>query len=556
VYPVGKSRIVSIEFRSKDADLSARAANTIAEIYLTQQEGAKKDLARSASNWLGSSIDALRTRVAEAEAKVEVFRARTGLLTGTGTNTLSAQQLSELSAQLSQARTAQSDAQAKAQLIRELIGQGRAFEIPDVANNELIRRLVEQRINLRAQLALELRTLMPQHPRIKELNAQLQDLEGQVRGAAERTARTLENDARIAGSRVQSVRSAIDEQKKVVVQANEDEVQLRALEREARTQREQLESYLTRYREAMARDAENAMPPDARIVSRAVVPQVPSFPKKLPIIAITTFAMLMLSAGAVVARELLGASAPRPAAPVFAPAYGPVPAEAGGVARGPGTMLAPGAAWPQAASGPAEIIAPAALGPDPRYDFRNLIERLEGIAVDDRARRLLVVGVDRGPEAADVGRGLALSLAMLGRAILVDIDPDETRSDEKGFTDLVAGEISFAEVIGREPGSRLHRIGAGSSTHQTLTAEPEALDVTLSALDKTYDWVVCVFRANVRTDLTRLFAPRMDAVVIASNLEPASQDLVRTYEDAQEAGAKDVMVAREQAAPEFGSEAA
>jgi hypothetical protein len=53
-----------------------------------------------------------------------------------------------------------------------------------------------------------------------------------------------------------------------------------------------------------------------------------------------------------------------------------------------------------------------------------------------------------------------------------------------------------------------------------------------------------------------LFAPRVDAVVIASNLEPASQELVRTYEEVQEAGAKDVMVAREQAAPEIGSEAA
>jgi succinoglycan biosynthesis transport protein ExoP len=34
VYPQGKSRIVTIEFRSKDPELAARAANTIAEVYL------------------------------------------------------------------------------------------------------------------------------------------------------------------------------------------------------------------------------------------------------------------------------------------------------------------------------------------------------------------------------------------------------------------------------------------------------------------------------------------------------------------------------------------
>jgi succinoglycan biosynthesis transport protein ExoP len=269
VYPVGKSRIVAIEFRSKDPELAAKGANTVAELYLSIQGGAKIDTARNASTWLGSNIEALRKRVAEAEAKVEEFRSKTGLFVGSNNAPINAQQLSELSTQLAQARTAKADSEAKAKLIRDMIKGGRAFEIPDVANNELIRRLIEQRITLRAQLALELRTLLPEHPRIKELNAQVNDLEAQIRGAAERTVRTLENDAKIAGSRVETLQSAIDTQKGVVVQANEAEVQLRAFEREAKAQRDQLESYLTRYREATARDAENAVPPDARIVSRS-----------------------------------------------------------------------------------------------------------------------------------------------------------------------------------------------------------------------------------------------------------------------------------------------
>ena len=47
-------------------------------------------------------------------------------------------------------------------------------------------------------------------------------------------------------------------------------MQLRALEREAKTQRDLLESYLAKYREASARDNINAAPPEARIISRAV----------------------------------------------------------------------------------------------------------------------------------------------------------------------------------------------------------------------------------------------------------------------------------------------
>ena len=305
VFPVGKSRIVAMEFRSKDPELAAQGADTIAELYLAMQEAAKKDVARTPRPGSAANTTSSRGRVARPRPRSRISRRKAGLLLGTNNVGLNAQQLSDLSTQLAQARTSQADSQAKARLIREMIKSGRTFEIPDVANNELIRRLIEQRINLRAQLALELRTLLPEHPRIKELNAQVNDLEAQVRGAAERTVRTLENDAKIAGSRVETLQSAIDAQKGVVSQANEAEVQLRALEREARAQREQLESYLARYREATARDAENAVPPDARIVSRAITPDRPSFPKKIPIILFATLAAVILVAGWIVGRELL-----------------------------------------------------------------------------------------------------------------------------------------------------------------------------------------------------------------------------------------------------------
>ena len=578
VYPVGKSRIVSVEFRSRDPDLSAQAANTVAELYLDGQNDAKKDLARSASTWLGSNIDDLRTRLSQAEEKVELFRARTGLLSGTGTGTLSGQQLSELSAQLTQARTAQSDSQARAQLIRDLIRDGRGFEIPDVANNELVRRLIEQRINLRAQLALEQRTLLPQHPRIKELNAQLGDLEGQVRGSAERTARTLENDTRIAGSRVASLEAAIDAQKKVVAQANESEVQLRALEREARAQRDQLESYLTRYREAMARDQGNVSAPDARIVSRSVVPQIPSFPKKLPIVALSTLAALVLSVGAIVARELLRSPAPsgatyaydperqgedargRAAADRYPAPYGfEAPAYAGRAL--PLTLDANRVApvpVPPVATRPRAAVEPAEAAPDGRYDFAQLVARLRAAPARDGARRAFVTGIGSGREAGDLARGLADALSAAERAILVEFDPDESiETDQPGLTDLVAGEATFSEVIRAPRGSRTHRIGVGTLRNEALRAEPEGLDVALSAIEKTYDWIICVSLTGADADLLRLLAPRVDAVVIASSLEPANQDLVRTYEAAQEAGAKDVAVARDQTVgPAAGSVAA
>ena len=57
--------------------------------------------------------------------------------------------------------------------------------------------------------------------------------------------------------------------KKQASSTNGQDVQLRALEREAKAQRDLLESYLAKYREANTRENIEAAPADGRIISRA-----------------------------------------------------------------------------------------------------------------------------------------------------------------------------------------------------------------------------------------------------------------------------------------------
>ena len=131
-----------------------------------------------------------------------------------------------------------------------------------------MRRLSEQHVTLRAQLAEQSSTLLDQHPRIKELRAQIADLERQMRAEAERLARSFENDARGRRRPVcNRSRASLDQLKRQAASSNEQDVKLRALERDAKSQRDLLESYLGKYREATARDNIGASSPDARIIS-------------------------------------------------------------------------------------------------------------------------------------------------------------------------------------------------------------------------------------------------------------------------------------------------
>ena len=630
VYSAGKSRILTVEFRARDAELAARAANTVAELYIASLEAAKVDTARYASTWLGGNIDSLRKRVAEAEAKVETFRSRNGLIAtgGTSNQPLGAQQLGEISTQLSQARSVKADLAGRAKLIKEMIKDGRVFEIPDVANNEIIRRAVEQRITLKAQLALESRTLLPAHPRIKELVAQVTDLDSQIKATADRVVRTLENDARIAEARVDSLTAAVEAQRDIVAQGNSSEVQLRALEREAKAEREQLESYLSRYREASARDAESATPADARVVSRALVPDLPSFPKKLPIVALTTLLALLFAIGAVLARHLLTNPAAEPsrgeeedgdrpetgqplsrepsrfdfpeassamagsgstyAGTVFAPRQ---PAWAASVARvepplaplaeprapfwdeTPALADAPSGDTDRAAVADVPPVipmpapaaeAPQALHPEnlatlgkakppaaPSFELDLLIGRLREGGMGAAGHRVVVVETsETGDES--LAQSLAATLSASGnRTLVVDLNGLGDDLDEPGLTDLVAGEVAFLDAIQPVPGSRLHAIARGSIATEILIEEPQALAITLDALDEAYAWVICrldAARGWPASDILSGCIGSTTAVVIASNAEADDSELVALYGRAEDAGAALVLVAQDRPA--------
>ena len=549
VFPVVKSRVLSIEFSSNDAVLAARAANTIADLYLDIQSKAKRDSAHTAADSLGLLIGELKTKLATAEQRAQDFRARTGLyVTGTNNLTLNAQQLSEVSTQLALARTQQADAQAKARLIRDMLRQGRAAEVPDVAANDLVRNIATQRATLKAQIALEGRTLLPGHPRIKELTAQLGEMDAELAAAADKAARTLENDSKLAGSRVENLLAAVDAQKKVAGVSSGDEIKLRTLETDVRLLKEQIDSSMAKYQEAQARDQALMTPADARVISRAAEPQLPSFPKKVPMLIFATLAGLIFSTGAIVAGEMLTGSVEvvTPAAPVVA---GQVPLFAKMLRKFENLAMTPDAG----AATPGSVIAtpdPFRLAADPIGD---LAQRIASSKKGDHAVIAIVTGVDRAAGAPAMAIALARALSRRKRAILVNLDhaaaaidrivqldaPADGEPEElRGLADLLAGEASFAEVIHRDRRSRLHVAPASGEALDGL----EGFDLVIDALIETYDFVVLATPSIAVGDRAVTLAPYADYAVLAAAGDVNAPYTAQAYADLARAGAGEVLV--------------
>ncbi|MGL5167328.1 MAG: GumC family protein [Afipia sp.] len=500
-YAVDKSRVMVIEFMSSDPELAARVTNSIADGYLVFQQAARQNQAKSASQWLLVEIESLRKKVADAEARVEEFRSKSNLFVGPNNTTLSNQQLGELNTQLNNARALKSDAESRARLIREMLQSGKPIEASEVLNSELVRRLSEQRVTLRAQLAEQSSTLLGGHPRIKELKAQIADIDRQIREEASKISRSLENDARIASARADGLNGSLDQLKRQATSTNGEDVKLRALEREAKAQRDLLETYLAKYREATTRENIDAAPGDGRIISRAIVSNTPAYPKKLPTVLIATMAMLMLTAGYIAAGELLRMTAPRPVAAVRAP-----------VATLRDTH-------PQMSAGIREI------------------ERLAGILREsgDAARKITVIGARQDESATLTALTLARLLSRSSKVVLVDlamasqtlaavsIDPAAP-----GLTELMQGAASFGDIITKDRLSGAHIVGAGRDSAQRQLLQLPRISLAIDALLRAYDHVV--LDAGTASDLpASVIAVQAYAVIIPDPaVTPADRDTMRS----------------------------
>ena len=488
VYAIEKSRVIAVDFSSADPELAAAVANTVAESYLNLQQSTKQDQTRAAGNWLAVEIDKMRNKVEEAEAKVEEYRARSNLFVGSNNTSLPNQQLTEINSQIAAARGQKADLEARARQLREQVSSGKPVESSDIANSDSMRKLVEQRVTLHSQLAEQSSTLLDQHPRIKELKAQIAEVDRQIKVEGERLARQLDNDAKVAGNRLESLTASIDQVKKLASQTNEQDVQLRALEREAKTQRDLLESYLVKYREASARDNINAAPPEARIISRATPAIKPDYPKKMPSILITAFAAFALSAGFAVTGALLG-----PPPSIYAHGYAPAGYGASAFAPAMAAPLAPRIMSPPLAPG---FAASAAAVPLVAGTVEQIAYSLR--QAGEAGRRVTVIGTMRNVGTTYAAITLARALAKEANVVLVDLAfgaPNlsviSTDPNAPGIAELVRGTASFGDIVTRDQYSRLHLVATGNVGNDgaALTASP-MLATVIEALVHSYDHVV------------------------------------------------------------------
>jgi capsular exopolysaccharide synthesis family protein len=278
VEQVGRSYVISLSFLAEDAAKAAKIANHMAQEYLATQVEAKYDAAQRAIEWLSRRIDELRGQVLEAEAKIVEYRTQNNLVdTASASNPITLQ-FFQLNTQLALAQAQRAEAEARLSQARSLLnGQGGVASAALVLNSPLMTSLRDQETQLIRRLS-EMSTVYGEHhPQMVNTRAEIQSIRDKMQDEVQRIVQDLANEVAVARAREQELTSSMGRLQGDAARVDLAGVELSDLTREAETNRQLFQTFLTRFREIV--EQQGLQEADARILSAADVPTAPSHPK-------------------------------------------------------------------------------------------------------------------------------------------------------------------------------------------------------------------------------------------------------------------------------------
>lgn len=308
---VDRTYVLQIQVTSVNREKAARLANAVADAFIVDQLEARFDAARRASTWLSDRLQVLRDNLRKSEEAVEAFRTQHNLV-ATATGTINEQQLSEINATLVAARAEAAEKQAKYEQAQRIMAEGGNVQaVPDVVRSAVIGGLRAQQGEVTRREADLVTRYGERHPLVVNVRAERRETERQINAEVSRIIANLKNDYDVAQSRVDSLTQSVALASGQAGSDNALAVRLRELDRDAAANRALYESFLGQSK--LVAEQSTFETREARIITPATTPNVPSYPKKSLFLSVAAAFGLMLGTGLAVLLEALnsGFSSPR-----------------------------------------------------------------------------------------------------------------------------------------------------------------------------------------------------------------------------------------------------
>jgi capsular exopolysaccharide synthesis family protein len=276
VEPVLQTNLVKIRFIHSDPELAQKIANTLAEVFVTNNLERSTTGSNKAEDLLAREIASLQTKIKhDQEAQFNYAKSKNLPLVNDTAGNLEATRLATLSAQLLAAENERKNMQAQLEAARK---ERDPFSIPDVNTSTRVEKLRDRISALKERRDALLTVYTPEWPEVKKIDAQLKGLEDELDKAPSEIVTSIQRKYEAAASRENLLRRSYEQQKGTTTQQTRDQIDLLAMSQELETNRQILNTLLQRQREFQVTNGDRSN--EVSIATYSRLPREPIGPQR------------------------------------------------------------------------------------------------------------------------------------------------------------------------------------------------------------------------------------------------------------------------------------
>ena len=272
VSTVPKTWMIEMRFRSKDPKLAADIVNATTNAYLERNFRTRYNATMQASDWLTKQLDGLKQRVQSSQQQFVEFQKKNGIIGTDETHNIILSQLDELNKGLA---TAQAERIVREARYREALNADPKViaEIAPTANLQVLRA---QEDDLNDQLAQASAKYGSSYPRVKQLRAQLSQVEASLQTEINNVDRRLKSEYQ-AASRAETMASdEVEKSKQQAYKMNEAGIEYLVLKQDLDASRDLYQDLMKKLEEAGI--VAGLKSTNVNVVDAAEIPGVPAEP--------------------------------------------------------------------------------------------------------------------------------------------------------------------------------------------------------------------------------------------------------------------------------------
>lgn len=300
----GASNIIIIKYSSNDAQKAAAVANAFAKAYLEVALELRTEPSREAASWFDEQLKTLRSDLTGAQAKLSAYQKAKGVVGAEERMDVEFTRLAEISGELNRQRAASMDAQTRYRQAQDLITGGVSLEaFPEVLANSYIITVKSALQAAEQRLQEQSEVLGQNHPTYQRTASEVQNLKARLNAEANKIVAGLGNGVKQSQKRVQELEAALAAQQDHIMKMREARVDMAVLSRDLENAQRAYDGALQR---AIAvRVDSKVRQTNLAMLTPALEPLKPAFPKVGLISALSVLIGLLLAAGMVYLLEFM-----------------------------------------------------------------------------------------------------------------------------------------------------------------------------------------------------------------------------------------------------------